>query len=92
MDQLPFAECLPHRKSSPLRIARQRKLAGIASTAALVAVSAAVGVLAQTTVQQLPMGNLVVALIASVAVVGLAVVSVVGRFVSRASPDKLREL
>jgi putative ABC transport system permease protein len=34
----------------------------------------------------------VVALIASVGVVGLAVLSVVGRFVSRASPDKLREL
>jgi adenosylcobinamide-phosphate synthase len=48
------------------RSQRQRKLAGIASTAALVAVSAAVGVLAQTTVQQLPMGNLVVALIASI--------------------------
>jgi putative ABC transport system permease protein len=34
----------------------------------------------------------VVALIVSVAVVGLAVLSFVGRFVSRASPDKLREL
>ena len=36
--------------------------------------------------------GLPVALIGSVAVVGLAAVSVVGRFVSRASPDKLREL
>jgi putative ABC transport system permease protein len=34
----------------------------------------------------------VVALIVSVAAVGLAVLSFVGRFVSRASPDKLREL
>jgi adenosylcobinamide-phosphate synthase len=45
---------------------QQRKLAGIAGTAALVAVSAAVGVLVQTTLQPLPMGNWVVALIASI--------------------------
>jgi adenosylcobinamide-phosphate synthase len=45
---------------------QQRKLAGIACTAAMVALSAAVGVLVQTTVQQLPMGNWVVALIASI--------------------------
>ena len=45
---------------------QQRKLAGIAVTAAMVAISAAVGVLVQTTLQQLPMGNLVVALIASI--------------------------
>ena len=45
---------------------QRRKLAGIASTAALVALSAAVGVLVQTIVQQLPMGNLMVALIASI--------------------------
>jgi adenosylcobinamide-phosphate synthase len=48
------------------RSPQQRKLAGIASTAALVALSASAGVLIQTTVQQLPMGNWVVALIASI--------------------------
>jgi adenosylcobinamide-phosphate synthase len=48
------------------RSQQQRKLAGIASTAALVALSVAVGVLVQTIVQQLPMGNLMVALIASI--------------------------
>jgi adenosylcobinamide-phosphate synthase len=48
------------------RSQRQRKTAGIAGTAALVALSAAVGVLIQTTAQQLPMGNLAVALIASI--------------------------
>jgi adenosylcobinamide-phosphate synthase len=47
------------------RSQRQRKTAGIAGTAAMVVLSAAVGVLVQTTVQQLPMGNLAVALIAS---------------------------
>jgi adenosylcobinamide-phosphate synthase len=45
---------------------QQRRMAGIACTAVLVAVSAAMGVLIQTTVQQLPMGNIVVALIASI--------------------------
>jgi adenosylcobinamide-phosphate synthase len=45
---------------------QQRKAAGIAGTAAMVAISAAVGVLVQTIVQQLPMGNWVVALIASI--------------------------
>lgn len=45
---------------------QQRKTAGIASTAAMVAISAAVGVLIQTTLQQLPMGNLAVALVASI--------------------------
>jgi adenosylcobinamide-phosphate synthase len=44
----------------------QRKLVGTACTAALVALSATVGVLIQTTAQQLPMGNWVVALIASI--------------------------
>jgi adenosylcobinamide-phosphate synthase len=44
----------------------QRKSAGIASTAAMVALSAAVGFLIQTIVQQLPMGNILLALIASV--------------------------
>jgi adenosylcobinamide-phosphate synthase len=44
----------------------QRKSAGIASTAAMVALSAAVGILIQTTVQQLPMGNILLALIASI--------------------------
>ena len=48
------------------RSQQQRKLAGIAGTAAMVAISAAVGALIQTTVQQLPTGNLVVALIASI--------------------------
>ncbi len=48
------------------RSQQQRKLAGIACTAAVVAVSGSVGVLVQTTVQQLPMGNLVLALIASI--------------------------
>jgi adenosylcobinamide-phosphate synthase len=48
------------------RSQRQRKTAGIAGTAAMVVLSAAVGVLVQTTVQQLPMGNLAVALIASI--------------------------
>jgi len=45
---------------------QQRKTTGIASTTAMVAIAAAVGVLVQTTVQQLPLGNLVVALIASI--------------------------
>ena len=45
---------------------QRRKLAGIASTAALVALSVAVGVLVQAAVRQLPMGNLMVALIASI--------------------------
>jgi adenosylcobinamide-phosphate synthase len=45
---------------------QQRKWAGIACTAAMVAVSAAVGLLVQMTAQQLPMGNLLVALIASI--------------------------
>ena len=48
------------------RSQQQRKLAGIASTAAMVAVSGSVGVLVQTTVQQLPMGSLALALIASI--------------------------
>ena len=48
------------------RSQRQRKTAGIASTAAMVALSAVAGVLIQTTVQHLPMGNLAVALIASI--------------------------
>jgi len=48
------------------RSQQQRKTAGIASTAALVAISVAAGVLVQTTVQQLPLGNWVVALIASI--------------------------
>jgi adenosylcobinamide-phosphate synthase len=48
------------------RSPQQRKMAGIACTAVLVAVSAAMGALIQTTVQQLPMGNIVVALIASI--------------------------
>lgn len=48
------------------RSQQQRKMAGIASTAAMVAVSAAVGILIQTTLQQLPMGNLAVALVASI--------------------------
>jgi adenosylcobinamide-phosphate synthase len=48
------------------RSQQQRKLAGIASTAAMVAVSVAVGVLVQTTVQRLPMGNIMLAVIASI--------------------------
>jgi adenosylcobinamide-phosphate synthase len=48
------------------RSQQRRKLAGIASTAALVSLSVAVGVLVQTAVRQLPMGNLMVALIASI--------------------------
>jgi adenosylcobinamide-phosphate synthase len=48
------------------RSQQQRKTAGIAGTAVMVVLSAAVGVLVQTTVQQLPMGNLAVALIASI--------------------------
>jgi adenosylcobinamide-phosphate synthase len=48
------------------RTQQQRKLAGVAGTAAMVAISAAAGALIQTTVQKLPMGNLVVALIASI--------------------------
>jgi len=48
------------------RSQQQRKTAGIASTAALVAISVAAGVLVQTTVQQLPLGNWMVALIASI--------------------------
>jgi adenosylcobinamide-phosphate synthase len=45
---------------------QQRKSAGIASTTVLVVLSAAVGVLVQTTVQQLPFGNILLALIASI--------------------------
>jgi adenosylcobinamide-phosphate synthase len=48
------------------RSQQERKMAGIAGTAAMVAISATVGALIQTTVQQLPTGNLVVALIASI--------------------------
>ena len=48
------------------RSQQQRKSAGIASTAVLVAVAAAVGVLVQIVVQQLPAGNIVLALIASI--------------------------
>jgi adenosylcobinamide-phosphate synthase len=48
------------------RSQQQRKTAGIAGTAAMVVLSAAAGILVQTTVQQLPMGNLAVALIASI--------------------------
>jgi adenosylcobinamide-phosphate synthase len=44
----------------------ERKSAGIACTAALVALSAAAGTLVQTTVSQLPMGNVLLALIASI--------------------------
>jgi adenosylcobinamide-phosphate synthase len=44
----------------------QRRSAGIASTVAMVALSAAAGALIQTIVQQLPMGNILLALIASV--------------------------
>jgi adenosylcobinamide-phosphate synthase len=44
----------------------QRKSAGIASTAAMVALSAVVGILIQTIVQQFPMGNILLALIASI--------------------------
>jgi adenosylcobinamide-phosphate synthase len=45
---------------------QQRKTAGIAGTAAMVGLTAAAGILVQTTVQRLPMGNLAVALIASI--------------------------
>ena len=48
------------------RSQQQRKTAGITGTAAMVVLSAAAGILVQTTVQQLPMGNLAVALIASI--------------------------
>jgi adenosylcobinamide-phosphate synthase len=48
------------------RSQQQRKTAGIACTAALVALSAVVGILVQTTVQQLPMGSILLALIASI--------------------------
>ena len=57
---------LDRRLNREDRSQQQRKLAGIASTAAVVAVSVSVGILVQTTVQQLPMGNLVLALIASI--------------------------
>jgi adenosylcobinamide-phosphate synthase len=45
---------------------RQRRSAGIASTAILVAIIGAVGALIQVVVQQLPAGNILLALIASV--------------------------
>jgi adenosylcobinamide-phosphate synthase len=45
---------------------RQRRSAGIASTAILVAITGAVGALIQATVQQLPAGNILLALIASI--------------------------
>jgi adenosylcobinamide-phosphate synthase len=45
---------------------QRRKSSGIACTAAMVVLSVAAGVLVQTTVRQLPMGNLAVALIASI--------------------------
>jgi adenosylcobinamide-phosphate synthase len=48
------------------RSQQQRKTAGIACTAALVALSAVVGILVQTTVQQLPIGDILLALIASI--------------------------
>ena len=57
---------LDRRLNGENRSQQQRKLAGIASTAAMVAVSVSVGVLVQTTVQQLPMGNIMLALIASI--------------------------
>ena len=45
---------------------QQRKLAGIASTAIIVAVAGLVGLLAQVILQQLPMANVVLALVASI--------------------------
>jgi len=57
---------LDRRLNREDRSQQQRKLAGIASMAAMVAVSGSVGILVQTTVQQLPMGSLVLALIASI--------------------------
>jgi adenosylcobinamide-phosphate synthase len=45
---------------------RQRRSAGIASTVILVAITGAVGALIQATVQQLPAGNILLALIASI--------------------------
>ena len=57
---------LDRRLNREDRSQQQRKLAGIASTAAMVAVSVSVGVMVQTTVQQLPMGNIMLALIASI--------------------------
>ena len=48
------------------RSPQQRKSAGIASMAIIVAFAALVGLLVQTTVQQLAMGNVLLALIASV--------------------------
>jgi adenosylcobinamide-phosphate synthase len=45
---------------------RQRRSAGIASTAILVVVAGSVGVLVQAIVQQLPAGNILLALIASI--------------------------
>ena len=57
---------LDRRLNREDRSQQQRKLAGIASTAAVVAVSVSVGILVQTTVQQLPKGNIMLALIASI--------------------------
>jgi len=57
---------LDRRLNREDRSQQQRKLAGIASTAAMVAVSVSVGVMVQTTVQQLPMANIMLALIASI--------------------------
>jgi adenosylcobinamide-phosphate synthase len=45
---------------------QQRRSAGIASTAVLVVIAGAVGVLLQAIAQQLPMGNIITALIASI--------------------------
>jgi adenosylcobinamide-phosphate synthase len=57
---------LDRRLNREDRSQQQRKLAGIASMTAMVAVSVSVGVLVQATVQQLPMGNIMLALIASI--------------------------
>ncbi len=59
-------EYLDRRLNREDRSPQQRKSAGIASTAILVGITGSVGTLIQATAQQLPAGNIILALIASV--------------------------
>jgi adenosylcobinamide-phosphate synthase len=59
-------EYLDRRLNREDRSPQQRKSAGIASTAILVGITGSVGTLIQATAQQLPEGNIILALIASV--------------------------
>jgi len=61
-----FIDTLDHTFNKEDQSPQQRRSAGIASTTALVVVAAAVGALIQTIAMQLPGGNIIIALIASV--------------------------